>query len=129
MSQVQHYDRKKDEENVNYLIERLLKECRTKSNSYIGVEYDNLNIEGDDPNYTLTRNLFDKILMEMNTMCFNSHEYIKNEFDEDLPFRTERNVMQYLSRLGKFVEKYAPKFLDKEDAEELIKEAREYANF
>ena len=112
----------KDKETTSYLIGRLIKECEN-SRGYIGVEYDNLvpNIQEGE---TYTELLFHKILNEMVVLTGPlDSEYLDNEYnDEPAPFKSERNVRQHVVRLGKFVLKYAPKYLPAESAESFIQQ-------
>lgn len=118
-----NYDEQKDKENVSFLAKRLEKEC-ANSTGYVGVEYSNLQI--DEECKSLTESLFHKVLTELNVLHGNSEEYIQSEGEEDLPFKTQRNVNQHMVRLGKFVNKYAPNYLPEEDANLFIKEVKEY---
>lgn len=118
-----NYNEQKDKENVSFLVKRLGKECAT-SNGYTGVESDNLQI--DEECKSLTESLFHKVLTELNVLHGNSDEYIQSEGEEDLPFKTQRNVNQHMVRLGKFVNKYAPNYLPEEDAKLFVKEVKEY---
>ena len=114
----------KDQKDVTYLVARLEKEC-SNSKGYLGVEYDNLEVDEDCPTYT--ESLFHKIMMEMNILNGNAEEYTEDGFDgEDAPFKTNKNVAQHVKRLCKFTEKYAPKYLREEDAARFIKEAKGY---
>lgn len=121
-----NYTEQKDKENVSLLVKRLEKECAT-TNGYVGVEYDNLQI-GEDCK-SLTESLFHKVLIELNVLHGNSDEYIQSEGEEELPFKTQRNVNQHMVRLGKFVNKYAPNYLPEEDANRFAKEVKEYITF
>ena len=103
-----------EKENVSFLIGKLIKECAT-SKGYIGVEYDNLT--------NGIESLFNCIMNEMNVLNGNPDEYVE---EEDSPFRTYKNVTQHIKRLCKFVEKYAPLYLDEENATRFIKEAKGY---
>lgn len=114
----------KDNENVKYLIGRLQKEVAS-TNGYIGVEYDNLVADKECP--TRTEALFHQIMTEINVLEGNPGEYVKaSEYDEDMPFKTNHNLKQHMIRLGKFVKKYAPKYLPEERAEHFSQEVDEY---
>ena len=117
---------KKDNENVSYLVGRLMKEV-TSTTGYLGVEYDNL--ETDEQCPTRTEALFHKIMTEINVLEGNPSEYVHDsEFDEDMPFKTNHNLKQHMVRLGKFVNKYAPKYLSEERANDFISEVKTYVN-
>lgn len=114
------------EEQYDFLVERLFKECETK-NGYIGVEYDNIYISNLQDEYdTFSEVLFHRIFIEMEALSDHGHELVRDEYDEDLPFRSEYNVMQHVKRLGKFIVKYAPRFFSEDRAERHIKEAKRY---
>lgn len=84
-----NYNEQKDKEDVSFLIKHLEKEC-ANSTGYVGVEYDNLQI--DEECKSLTESLFHKVLIELNVLHGNSDEYIQSEGEEELPFKTQRNV-------------------------------------
>lgn len=116
-----------EQETFNYLVGRLIKECQN-SRGYMGVEFDNFDVHDGE---TIVSVLFEKILDEMVVMGSGSniHEYCDDEHgmdDEKKPFKTEKNVAQYVNRLRNFVKKYAPKVLDEEKANELIAQADKY---
>ena len=110
----------------NYLVDRLLKECKN-SKGYIGVEYDNFDIHKDE---TLTEILFHKVLDEMVSLGGNMDEFVEDQFDKEYgiekPFKTDKNAIQHIDRLRKFVKKYAPKVLDEEKANNFIEKANKY---
>jgi hypothetical protein len=117
---------KAEEKVFDYLVDRLLKECKN-SKGYIGVEYDNFNIhEGE----SLVEILFHKILDEMVSLGGNIDEYVENEYDKECglekPFKTEKNAIQHIDRLRKFIKKYASKVLNEEKANSFIEKANKY---
>ncbi len=116
----------KDKDNVEFLIERLIKECQQKSTGYIGVEYDNLQCDSE---ISLTEDLFHKIMRELNVLYGNPDEYIRDEYNEDAPFKNQRGVTQHMIRLGKFVHKYAKNYLPEDVANSFIREVEQYINW
>lgn len=117
------YNEQVDKERVSFLVKRLIKECEN-TKGYLGVEYDNLEI--DDDCTSLTESLFHSIMIELNVLDGNSDESIQREGEEHLPFKTQRNVTQHMVRLGKFVNKYAHKYLPKDDADAFVNEVKSY---
>ena len=115
-----------DNANVEFLIGRLFKECQQKSTGYIGVEYDDLYREDD---ISLTEDLFHKIMRELNVLDGNPDEYIRDEYNEEAPFRNQRGLTQHMIRLGKFVHKYAKGYLPEDDANSFIEEVGSYINW
>ena len=119
-------NQEKQEQDLDFLTSRLFKECESK-NGYLGVEWDNIHFgELESEEDTLSQMLFDRILREMEVLSVYAHEYVRDEYNEDAPFRTEHNAKQHVKRLGKFIVKYAPKFLDDKTAESYIEEAKAY---
>lgn len=119
-----HINIEKDDENVKYLVERLKKEVMTKG-GFIGVDYTNLVREEGCP--TRTEALFHMIMNELVVFEGTPHEYVKeSEYDEDMPFKTHHNLKQHMVRMGKFVKKYAPKYLPEERANDFSKEVDRY---
>lgn len=117
---------KTEEETFSYLVDRLLKECKN-SKGYIGVEYDNIHLhEGE----TLPEVLFHKVFDEMVALEGNMDEYVEDEYDREhgeyKPFRTDKNAIQHINRLRRFVKKYAPKVLSEDEASKFIKQADKY---
>lgn len=117
---------KTEQEVFGYLVDRLIKEC-TNSKGYLGVEYDNFDIH---ENETLPEILFHKVFDEMVSLGGNIDGYVEDEYDKEYgvekPFKTDKNANQHITRLRKFVKKYAPKVLDEEKANKFIKEADNY---
>lgn len=116
-----------EKETFSYLVGRLYKECQN-SRGYLGVEYDNFEVHEGETTVTV---LFEKIFDEMVALGdSNIHEQIEDEYDiengEEKPFKTEKNVIQHINRLRKFVKKYAPKVLDEETAKEYIEQSDTY---
>ena len=126
IEQILTVDFNTQKEQYEYLVGRLLRECKSK-NGYIGVEFDNIyvtNLESKDD--TLASVLFFRILVEMEALSDHGNELIKDEFDEELRFRSEYNVKQHVKRLGKFIIKYANKYFKEELANFYVKEATAY---
>ncbi|MFS0883265.1 hypothetical protein [Metabacillus niabensis] len=73
--------------------------------------------------------LFHKIMRELNVLYGNPDEYIRDEYNEDAPFKNQRGVTQHMIRLGKFVHKYAKDYLPEDVANSFIREVEQYINW
>lgn len=105
------------EDKYKELVKLLYKEVTTKSNDYIGIDFDihYKEYEKNKDNYTMCNSLFFNILTELESMSDHGHEYVCDEYDSEQPFKTQNSLKRYIERLGKFVIKYSPKYLDNEN--------------